>query len=64
MHVVAEGVEDSTDWNFVRDAGCELVQGYFVSPPMPPGALLGWVNRWESYAGELVVPASLTEVNV
>ena len=34
--VVAEGVETETQMNMLRDAGCELVQGYYFSRPLPP----------------------------
>src|SRR5690606_29410852 len=30
MKVVAEGIEDVEDWNFVAQCGCDLAQGYFV----------------------------------
>ncbi len=35
MKTVAEGVEDQADWDFVRAAGCDLAQGYFIAKPMP-----------------------------
>jgi diguanylate cyclase (GGDEF)-like protein len=35
ISVVAEGVEDKATWDSLRALGCELIQGYFVSPPVP-----------------------------
>ena len=33
---VAEGVEERTQVDFLRGAGCDLIQGYFFSRPLPP----------------------------
>ena len=34
--VVAEGVETADQIALLREAGCDLVQGYYFSPPLPP----------------------------
>ncbi len=34
--VVAEGVETENQLRLLRDAGCDLVQGYYFSRPLPP----------------------------
>jgi diguanylate cyclase (GGDEF)-like protein len=39
LHVVAEGVEDSETWDALAEAGCELVQGYALSRPLPADEL-------------------------
>ncbi len=36
VKVVAEGVETEEQLNILRDGGCNLVQGYFFSRPLPP----------------------------
>jgi EAL domain-containing protein (putative c-di-GMP-specific phosphodiesterase class I) len=46
IHTVAEGVEDREDWDFLRAAGCDLAQGYFIGRPMPAEGLLGWIEEW------------------
>lgn len=33
--VVAEGVEEEKQLNTLRNMGCDLVQGYYFSPPLP-----------------------------
>ncbi|MCA9297597.1 MAG: EAL domain-containing protein, partial [Phycisphaerales bacterium] len=42
LRVVAEGVEDRTTWNRLTGLGCDVIQGYFVGRPMPPGDLDHW----------------------
>jgi diguanylate cyclase (GGDEF)-like protein len=37
--VVAEGVEDRNTWRRLATAGCELIQGYVLSRPLPPEEL-------------------------
>lgn len=46
MTAVAEGVEDRADWDFVRAAGCDIAQGYFIGRPMPADALPEWMRHW------------------
>lgn len=48
MQTVAEGVEDQDDWDFLRAAGCDLAQGYFIAKPMPADDLAPWVTDWEA----------------
>ena len=36
LEVVAEGVETAAQASFLRDAGCEKMQGYLFSRPVPP----------------------------
>ena len=46
MKVIAEGVENESDWDFVRDTGCDAAQGYFVARPMPGAYLPEWQEQW------------------
>jgi EAL domain-containing protein (putative c-di-GMP-specific phosphodiesterase class I) len=39
ISVLAEGVENEEQLALVEAAGCDFVQGYLISEPMPPEAL-------------------------
>lgn len=47
MKVVAEGVEDQIDWSLLREAKCELAQGYFIARPMPANEVPLWIAQWQ-----------------
>lgn len=54
MEIVAEGVEDRDDWNFLRQTGCDIAQGYFIAKPMPAADLPSWIEVWqERVRGEI-----------
>jgi len=42
----AEGVETIDQLRLVRQLGCDLVQGYLISPPMDPGGLSAWRQKF------------------
>lgn len=48
MEVVADGVENLNDWNFLRRTGCGFAQGYFIADPMPADNLPGWMADWQA----------------
>jgi diguanylate cyclase (GGDEF)-like protein len=43
MQTVAEGVETSEQLDILRNLGCDRVQGYFFSPPVPAAELIGFM---------------------
>ncbi len=51
--IVAEGVEDSRDLAFVQEAGCDLVQGYLVSPPLPAKEIPDVLTLWEKRSQQI-----------
>jgi len=53
MSVVAEGVETKADWDLVKKAGCDIAQGYFISPPLPAEAIIPWSKKWAQTRREL-----------
>lgn len=48
MTVVAEGVEDNDDWQFLKETGCDLAQGYFIARPMPEAMVPEWMTLWNN----------------
>ena len=32
----AEGVETKEQYSFIKDIGCDYIQGYLIGKPMPP----------------------------
>ena len=44
---VAEGIETVEDFEFLREIGCDVGQGYFIAKPMAVAALPAWVRAWE-----------------
>jgi diguanylate cyclase (GGDEF)-like protein len=45
--VVAEGVENEQQYGLLRQTGCDFVQGYYFSKPLPPG-------EFEDFAGKRI----------
>ncbi len=56
LSATAEGVETVEQLRLVRELGCDVVQGYLVSPPLVPEALKAWekdfATRWPALIGE------------
>jgi EAL domain-containing protein (putative c-di-GMP-specific phosphodiesterase class I) len=45
LEVVAEGVETSEALVMLREMGCDLAQGYWLSRPLPGAEALEWLHR-------------------
>lgn len=45
MQVVAEGVEDLLTFDWLNDAGCYLMQGYYFYKPIPPHDLADYLSK-------------------
>ena len=56
LTATAEGIETVDQLRLVCDLGCDLGQGYLISPPLEPEALKGWKSdfrkRWPSLLAE------------
>jgi diguanylate cyclase (GGDEF)-like protein len=44
LRVVAEGIETSATWTALTTLGCDMAQGYFLSPAVTPGEFDGWLR--------------------
>jgi EAL domain-containing protein (putative c-di-GMP-specific phosphodiesterase class I) len=44
VKVVAEGVETADSWNLLRQMGCDMAQGFFISAPLPGADVVNWVR--------------------
>ena len=56
LTATAEGVETEEQLRVVHELGCDVVQGYLISPPLPPEKLKPWRDefreRWPAMLGE------------
>lgn len=48
LRVVAEGVEHYEELKILRQAGCEEVQGYLISEPLPDWEFERWLYEWRN----------------
>jgi EAL domain-containing protein (putative c-di-GMP-specific phosphodiesterase class I) len=44
LTLVAEGVETQEQANFLREAGCDVLQGYLIGKPVPQQQYLQWLS--------------------
>jgi EAL domain-containing protein (putative c-di-GMP-specific phosphodiesterase class I) len=51
--VIAEGVETPESWAILKRLGCDMAQGYYMSPPLPAAKLGEWFlsSRWGTNGG-------------
>ncbi|MBL8645350.1 MAG: EAL domain-containing protein [Rhodospirillaceae bacterium] len=49
LKVVAEGVETEIQARFLKDCGCEEIQGYLVSKPLPPAVFADFVRQYKGF---------------
>lgn len=47
MKVVAEGVESAQQVQLLHEMGCDIIQGYYYSKPLPLDELLEFLEFWE-----------------
>ena len=50
LAVVAEGVETAAQLSFLRSLGCDGVQGYFFSKPLPAPECAAFIESWLAVA--------------
>ncbi len=45
LETVAEGVETQTEWQLLKDAGCDACQGYYTGKPMAEAEFMNWAKQ-------------------
>ncbi len=45
LQTIAEGVETEQQRDWLKSEGCEIMQGFLFSPPLPPDEIPGWFKR-------------------
>jgi diguanylate cyclase (GGDEF)-like protein/PAS domain S-box-containing protein len=58
---VAEGVETTEHLRMVRNAGCDLAQGWLLGQPMPATEVPGWVRAVRAAGGDVCALALARE---
>lgn len=48
MKVVAEGAENEAQVQFLKDNGCDYIQGYYYSKPLPEDEFVEFIARYEA----------------
>jgi EAL domain-containing protein (putative c-di-GMP-specific phosphodiesterase class I) len=48
LELVAEGVETDSEMNLAESCGCEFVQGYRFSKPLPANQLESWLENYNA----------------
>ncbi|TGN38996.1 EAL domain-containing protein [Marinobacter confluentis] len=46
--VVAEGVEDTRTLELLKEMGCDMIQGFILTPPLPIDELVAWIEAFDS----------------
>ena len=55
LNVVAEGVETAEQLLFLRETGCQTLQGYYIAKPLPVADLEAWIAS--RHQGDSLFPA-------
>jgi EAL domain-containing protein (putative c-di-GMP-specific phosphodiesterase class I) len=59
LTTTAEGVETVEQLRLVRELGCDLVQGFLISRPLDPDALIAWKTEFRKHWPKLLAEESL-----
>jgi diguanylate cyclase len=46
MVTLAEGVESEDVWDRLSSLGCDEIQGFVLTRPLPPEDLATWIGEW------------------
>ncbi len=61
LKTVAEGVETQADWQVLKDAGCDCLQGYLLAKPMGREDFLRWAAGYRRAAEPAPRESALVE---
>ena len=50
LKVIAEGVEDAEAWRILKELGCDMAQGYYISRPLPRDEFRAWLQSGTPFA--------------
>jgi diguanylate cyclase (GGDEF)-like protein/PAS domain S-box-containing protein len=50
LNVIAEGVETEQQLAYLREQGCDEIQGFWLSPPLDPQRCLTFIRSWQPSA--------------
>lgn len=50
FRMTAEGIETAAQYDFLREAGCDAGQGYFISKPLPADEFARWLMQHRACA--------------
>lgn len=56
LKTVAEGVEKEADWHYLKQAGCDVAQGWLIARAMPAEQLPEWATQWQTRRQQLNQP--------
>jgi len=55
LNIVAEGVETQTQWDLVAKLGCDAIQGFFISKPIPRADIPDWIADWSTQRNSIAM---------
>ena len=55
LRVAAEGIENKQQFEYMKQHGCDLVQGYYFSVPLPENDMLKMLKKWPLLQGIRVI---------
>ncbi len=64
LNVVAEGVETRQQLDYLREQGCDEIQGHWLSPPLDAHHCLAFIRAWHSPERASRVDTGVAEVDI
>lgn len=61
LKIVVEGVETLMQWDAIKEMGCDELQGYVISKPVPSDEFIGLLRKWNGSDSALLPDAELAE---